>query len=90
MSPHFVVPYRKSPKNDGNEADAIGAAVGRSAMRWLSAKRTAQQDVQALQRIQCQLIKWRTALANEIRGLLGEPETGAGEKFQEPTQGCQG
>ena len=72
MSPHFVVPYRKSSKNDGNEADATGAAVGRPAMRLASPKRTAQQDVQALQRIRCQLIKWRTALANPGAAEYGE------------------
>ena len=29
MSPHFVKPYRKSQKNDGNDAEAICEAVGR-------------------------------------------------------------
>jgi len=72
MSPHFVVPYRKSQKNDGNDADAICEAVGRPSMRFVPVKSAAQQDVQALHRIRFQLIKWRTALANEIRGLLGE------------------
>jgi transposase len=72
MSPHFVAPYRKSQKNDGNDAAAICEAVGRPSMRFVPAKSAAQQDVQALHRIRFQLIKWRTALANEIRGLLGE------------------
>jgi transposase len=72
MSPHFVAPYRKSQKNDGNDADAICEAVGRPSMRFVPVKNAAQQDVQALHRIRFQLIKWRTALANEIRGLLGE------------------
>ena len=31
------------------------------------------KDLQALHRIRAQLIKWRTALANETRGLLAEP-----------------
>jgi transposase len=72
MSPHFVTPYRKSQKNDGNDAEAICEAVGRPSMRFVPIKSAAQQDVQALHRIRFQLIKWRTALANEIRGLLGE------------------
>lgn len=72
MSPHFVAPYRKSQKNDGNDADAICEAVGRPSMRFVPAKSATQQDVQALHRIRFQLIKWRTALANEIRGLLAE------------------
>lgn len=72
MSPHFVAPYRKSQKNDGNDAAAICEAVGRPSMRFVPVKSAAQQDIQALHRIRFQLIKWRTALANEIRGLLGE------------------
>ena len=72
MSPQFVAPYRKSQKNDGNDAAAICEAVGRPSMRFVPVKSAAQQDVQALHRIRFQLIKWRTALANEMRGLLGE------------------
>src|SRR6202049_2340900 len=72
MSPHFVKPYVKSNKNDANDAEAICEAVGRPSMRFVPNKNTSQQDVQALHRIRSQLIKWRTALANEIRGLLAE------------------
>jgi transposase len=72
MAPKFVAPYRKSGKNDGNDAEAICEAVGRPSMRFVPIKSAAQQDVQALHRIRLQLIKWRTALAYEIRGLLGE------------------
>ena len=28
MSPHFVKPYRKSQKNDGNDAEAVCEAAG--------------------------------------------------------------
>ena len=41
-------------------------------MRFVPLKTTTQQDVQALHRIRAQLIKWRTGLANEIRGRMGE------------------
>ena len=33
MAPRFVVPYRKSQKNDGNDAEAICEAVSRPNMR---------------------------------------------------------
>lgn len=72
MSPHFITAYRKSQKNDGNDAEAVCEAVGRPSMRFVTIKSAPQQDIQALHRIRFQLIKWRTALANEIRGLLGE------------------
>jgi transposase len=33
MAPKFVAPYRKSGKNDGNDAEAICEAVARPSMR---------------------------------------------------------
>jgi transposase len=45
MSPHFVTQYRKSQKNDGNDAEAICQAVGRPSMRFVPIKSAAQQDV---------------------------------------------
>lgn len=72
MSPHFVKPAVKSNKNDANDAEAICEAVGRPSMRFVPPKNSSQQDVQALHWIRAQLIKWRTALANEVRGLLAE------------------
>jgi transposase len=56
MSPHFVTPYRKSQKNDGNDAEAIGEAAGRPTTRFVPVKSGTQQDVQALHRIRFQLI----------------------------------
>jgi transposase len=41
-------------------------------MRFVPVKSTAQQDLQSLHRVRSQLIHSRTALANEIRSLLGE------------------
>jgi transposase len=72
MSLRFAKPYVKSNKNDANDAEAICEAVGWPSMRFVPNKSAAQQDVQALHRIRAQLIKWRTALANEICGLLAE------------------
>jgi transposase len=41
-------------------------------MRFVPIKRVEQQDLQALHRVRERLIKARTALVNEIRGLLNE------------------
>jgi len=41
-------------------------------MRFVPVKNQQQQDIAALHRVRAQLIKNRTALANQIRGLLGE------------------
>jgi len=41
-------------------------------MRFVTIKSAAQQDIQALHRIRSELVRQRTAKANQIRGLLSE------------------
>jgi transposase len=72
ISPQFVKPYVKGNKNDPNDAEAICEAVGRPHMRFVPIKSVDQQDMQALHRIRERQIKARTALVNQIRGLLAE------------------
>jgi transposase len=72
MSPQFTRAYVKGNKNDANDAAAICEAVSRPSMRFVPVKNQPQQDIAALHRVRAQLIKNRTALANQIRGLLGE------------------
>lgn len=72
MSPQFVKPYVKSNKNDRNDAEGICEAVQRPNMRFVTPKSVEQQDIQALHRIRTRLVSQRTALANQVRGLLGE------------------
>ena len=72
IPPQFVKPYVKSQKNDANDAEAICEAVRRPSMRFVAVKSAAQQDVQALVRIRSELVRQRTAKANQIRGLLSE------------------
>jgi transposase len=68
----FVKPFVKGGKNDANDAEAICEAVGRPSMRFVSIKSVEQQVMQAEHRIRTRLIRARTALSNEIRGLLSE------------------
>lgn len=72
IPPQFVKPYVKSQKNDANDAEAICEAVGRPNMRFVAIKTGTQQDIQALHRIRAELVRQRTAKANQIRGLLAE------------------
>jgi transposase len=72
MSPQFVRPYVKNQKNDANDAEGICEAVSRPHMRFVPIKSVDQQDIQALHRIRERQIKARTALVNQIRGLLAE------------------
>ena len=72
MSPQFVRPYVKSNKNDARDAEAICEAVGRPSRRFVAIKSQAQQDMMALHRVRSLLIRERTALMNEMGGLLAE------------------
>jgi transposase len=72
MAPRFVAPYRKGGKNDGNDAEAICEAVARPGMRFVPIKSAEQQSVLCLHRIRQGLIKERTAMINQLRGLLAE------------------
>lgn len=72
MMARFVVPYRKSSKNDGNDAEAICEAVARPNMRFVPVKRTEQQAVLSLHRVRQGFVEQRTATINRIRGLLAE------------------
>jgi transposase len=72
VAPQFVPPYRKGGKNDGNDAEAICEAVGRPNMRFVAVKSEEQQAVLTLHRARALLIRERTALVNQLRGLLAE------------------
>lgn len=72
IAPQFVKPYVKSGKNDANDAEALCEAASRPTMRYVTVKSAEQQASQSVHRIRSRLIRARTALLNEIRGLLGE------------------
>jgi len=72
ISPQFVKPFVKGNKTDRNDAEAICEAASRPSMRFVSTKTIEHQDMQALHRIRSRLVQERTAIANQIRGLLME------------------
>ena len=72
IAPQFVKPYRKSNKHDRADAEATMEAGLRPTMRFVSVKSIDQQDLQSMHRVRERSIKHRTAIANEIRGLLME------------------
>ncbi len=72
MAPQFVKPYVKTNKNDQADAEAICEAVARPNMRFVPIKTVEQQDILFIHRVRQRLVKNRTALVNEIRGLLHE------------------
>jgi transposase len=72
LSAHKVKPYVDGNKNNRHDAAAICEAMSRPSMRSVQPKGLAQQDLQTLHRARALLVRERTALANQIRGLLAE------------------
>ena len=64
--------YVRGQKNDYNDARAIAEASLHGSIRPVVIKTVAQQDEQAVHRCRQQLIRERTALCNQLRGLLVE------------------
>lgn len=67
-----VKPFLQGSKNDYNDALAIAEAAQRPQLHFVPAKTVKQQDLQSLQRLRESAIAQRTALCNQIRGLLAE------------------
>ena len=62
-------------KNDHNDAFAITEASQRPYIRFVPIKTEHQQEISCLHRIRERLIKSKTALSNQSRGLLSEYNT---------------
>lgn len=68
----YVKPYVKTNKNDYIDAEAIAEAMGRPTMRFVPIKSDDQLDLQSLHRVRERWVTRRTAVINQIRGLLLE------------------
>lgn len=72
LPPQHVKAYLRGQKNDYNDARAIAEACQHGQIRPVPIKTIMQQDEQMLHRIREQVVRDRTALANQLRGLLSE------------------
>jgi len=72
IAPQYVKPFVKGNKNDYNDAEGIAEASQRPNMRFVPIKTVEQQDIQILHRQRELIKKSRTALLNQVRGLLAE------------------
>ncbi len=68
----YVKPYVKTNKSDYIDAEAIAEAVARPTMRFVPIKTDDQLDMQSLHRVRERWVMRRTAVSNQIRGLLLE------------------
>lgn len=72
IHPRYVKPFVQVHKNDQRDAAAIAEAAARPAMPSVAPKSVDQLDIQALHRVRERLVKERTAIGNELRGILLE------------------
>jgi len=72
MPAQYVKPYVKTNKSDYIDAEAIAEAVQRQSMRFVPLKTEEQLDLQAVHRVRERWVMRRTAVINQIRGLLLE------------------
>jgi len=68
----YVKPFALSQKNDRNDALAIIEAAIRPAVRTAKIKELWQQDIKALHAVRNQIVKSKTEVSNQLRGLLME------------------
>ena len=73
-------------KNDARDAKAIWTAVQQPGVKTVAVKSEEQQAVLALHRMRQQLVRFRTAEINCLRGLLAE----CGEVMPQGRAGCAG
>lgn len=72
IPPQHVKPFVKGNKNDRNDAFAICEAAGRPHLKAVQPRTLAQTDLMVVHRIRERRVAARTALINQIRGLLAE------------------
>ena len=68
----FVTPFRKGEKNDNNDVEAICEAVRRPNIWFVPVKSADQQAILCVHRVRQGLIRDRTGMINQMRGLLME------------------
>ena len=72
IAAEFVQAFRKSGKNDANDAEAICTAARQPNMRFVAVKSVEQQAALCVHRLRQGVTEERTALINRLRGLLTE------------------
>jgi transposase len=72
IPPQHVKAFVRGQKNDRNDAAAICEAARRPDMRTVAVKSIEQQQVLSLHRLRQLLVKQRTGMINQLRGLLSE------------------
>lgn len=72
VAPQYVKAFVRGNKTDSRDAQAIAECVSRPEMKQVAIKTERQQEIAAIHRVRERLVRNRTALGNEMRGLLHE------------------
>ncbi|MBI3504970.1 MAG: IS110 family transposase [Proteobacteria bacterium] len=72
IPPAYAKAYVRRNKNDPADAAAICEAVGRPSMRFVAIKSELQQASASIHKVRDLLMKQRTMLTNQMRGLMAE------------------
>jgi len=72
IPPAYAKAYVRRNKNDPADAAAICEAVSRPSMRFVAIKSEPQQAMASIHRVRDLLMKQRTMLINQLRGLMAE------------------
>lgn len=72
IAPAYAKAYVRRNKTDAADAAAICEAVSRPSMRFVTVKSEPQQAAAGLHRVRELLMKQRTMLINQLRGLMAE------------------
>jgi transposase len=72
IAAQFVRPFVKTNKTDAADAEAIWEAAQRPGMRYVALKSEEQQAVLGLHRLRAQRVRVRSALVNQLHGLMAE------------------
>lgn len=72
IPPAYAKAYVRRNKNDPADAAAICEAVSRPSMRFVAVKSERQQAAAGIHKVRALLMKQRTMLSNQIRGLMAE------------------
>ncbi len=72
IPPIYVKPYVVRNKNDARDADGLSLAVQRPDIPTVQIKQPEQQARASLHRVRDLLVRQRTQVVNQIRGLAGE------------------
>ncbi len=72
IPPAYAKAYVRRNKNDPADAEAICEAVSRPSMRFVAIKTEVQQAAAGIHKVREMLIKQRTMLINNLRGLMAE------------------